>query len=235
MIFANQLINILKSKKEDDKFIQFQKKIINTKLEIIGVKVPNLRKLAKEIFKTGEEVEFNNKTNKYFECVVLEGFLIAFEKDKEKLKQKLKSFFKKMDNWAVVDMVCSGLVCFKKQTDKTDFEYFKSLLLEAHLFTVRFGIVCLIKFFSEAKFNDIVFDALNLVKCGEYYVDMAISWLISEIIIKNVQKAEEIVEKIKLINNFNTFIVNKSVDKVCDSYRVDVKIKEKLKEMKIKW
>lgn len=234
MIKANKIIEILYKEREGFKFVSFQEKIINTKLKIIGVKVPVLRKLAKQIYKQNQIVEFNDVTDDFFECVVLEGFLIGFEKNQEKLKLKLNNFFKKMDNWAVVDMVCASLKYFKKELNKSDFEYFKSLLLSDDLFTVRFGLVCLLKFFSDKQFNDDVFDALKLVKCGEYYVDMAIAWLISEIIIKNVQNAEKIVKKVKLINNLNTFIVNKSVDKVCDSYRVNKSVKQKLRKMKLK-
>ena len=51
---------------------------------------------------------------------------------------------------------------------------------------------------------------------------------------KNPQKAVEIVQKIKLINNFNRFIVNKSVQKCCESFRISKEIKEKLKEMRVK-
>ena len=234
MILAEELIDILKTKKEDVKFVDFQNKIINTRLKIIGVKVPLLRKIAKELYHSQEIVEFNHETDQYFECVVLEGFLIAFEKDKGLLKDKLGKYLKKMDNWAVVDMVCSSLICFKNKAEISDFDYFESLLSNENEFVVRFGIVCLLKFFSADKFNDKVLNSLKSVKCGNYYVDMAIAWLISELIIKNAQNAEKIMKKVLLINNFNSFIVNKSVDKVRDSFRVNKEIKEKLRKMKIK-
>ena len=234
MILADELIEILSNKKEDLKFINFQSKIINTNLKIMGVKVPNLRKFAKEFYKSKTEIEFNEKTDIYFECVLLEGLLIAFETDKDKLKDKLEKFFVKMDNWAVVDMVVSSLIAFKKNLSNDDFEYFKSLLKLKNIFTVRFGIVCLLKFFGDKKHNKEVFEALETVICGEYYVDMAIAWLISEIIIQNPQNAEKIVEKIKLINNLNQFIVNKSVQKVCESFRINDEIKKKLRKMKVK-
>jgi len=234
MILADELIEILESKKEDLKFKNFQEKIINTKLEVVGVKIPELRNLAKQICKKDEDVKFNHQTGKYFECVVLEGFLIAFEKDKKILKEKLENFFIKMDNWAVVDMVVSGMNAFKKSVTIDDFNYFKSLLVSKNKFIVRFGIVCFLKFFSDKKYNDDVIKALETIDCGEYYVDMAIAWLISEIIIKNSQKAIKIMEKVRVINNFNQFIVNKSVQKVCDSYRVSEEIKNELRKMKVK-
>lgn len=233
-ITAKGLINDLYQLKSGDDFIKFQERIINTNLKIIGVKVPNLRKLAQEYYKSGKSIEFNKETDKYFEAVLLEGLLISFEKDRQILKVKLESFFKKMDNWAVVDMVSSSLLAFKKEVNEDDFAYFKSLLKSNHAFTVRFGVVCLFKFFSKTNCNDKVLNALEDVVCGEYYVDMAIAWLISELIVKNTQNAIKIMKKVKLINNFNRFIVNKSVQKVCDSYRISEEIKNELKKMRIK-
>lgn len=233
-MFNIDILKELYKIKQDDIFISFQEKIINTKLKVIGVKIPDLRKLAKEILKKNICVEFNSRTDKYFECVTLEGFLISQEKDKQKLKQSLMAYYEKMDNWAVVDMVCSSLGALKKEKTKDDFEYFKSLLITGKPFIVRFGIVGFLKYFSEAKYNDSVLDALNNIKCGDYYVDMAIAWLISEIIIKNPQNALKIMQKIKLINNLNRFIVNKSVQKCLESFRLNKEIKEKLKEMRIK-
>ena len=183
-----QIFNIvqeLEKLKQDKKFILFQEKIVNTKLKIIGVKIPDLRKLAKAIIKSNNEVIFNNESDKYFESVVLEGFLIAEEKDKQKLKHKLNLFYKKMDNWAVVDMICSSLSVIKKDCKQEDFDYFKSLTKSKDVFTARFGIVGLLKYFSEVKYNEIVLKTLEDIKCGDYYVDMAIAWLISEIIVKS--------------------------------------------------
>lgn len=231
---SKELVSVLDNMKEDERFINFQEKIINTKLKIIGVKIPSLRKFAKECYKNKIQINFNKETDKYFECVVLEGLLISLENSKEDVKIKLCKYFEKMDNWAVVDMVCASLKCFKKQQTIDDFRYFENLTKSKNSFTVRFGIIGLLKFFSDEKYIDELFSVLNNIKCGDYYVDMAIAWLVSEIIIKNVQNAEKIMKKAKLINNFNSFIVNKSVDKVCDSFRVKSEIKQKLKGLKIK-
>jgi len=76
--------------------------------------------------------------------------------------------------------------------------------------------------------------AVGGVKCEKYYVEMAIAWLISEIMIKNTQNAIEIMQKIIKNMQLNKFIINKSIQKACESYRIEQKIKYKLKEMKIK-
>ena len=151
-ITAKEVVNDLYELKGDDDFIKFQQKILNTNLKIIGVRMPSLRKLAREYIKSNKVIEFNKETNKYFEAVCLEGLIISYEKDKQKLKDKLEKFYSKMDNWAVVDMVSSSLVVLKKEVNQEDFDYFKNLLNSKHLFTIRFGVVGLLKYFSN-KYN----------------------------------------------------------------------------------
>jgi len=234
-VISKQLIKELKDLSAGQSFIDFQKKIIKTNKEIIGVRTPVLRKYKKSIIKNNICVHFDDKTDKYFECVLLEGLLIAEEKDISKLKEKLNSFYKKIDNWAIVDMVAGDLKVFKKSKDREeDFSYFKSLLKSQNEFNIRFGIVSLLKWFIDEVFIERTIKALNELDCNFYYVDMAIAWLISEVLIKNPQNAITNMQKIIKNNHFNKFIINKSIQKACDSFRIDIKIKEKLKELRIK-
>lgn len=71
------LINILKAESVGEKFCLFQKKIVNTKLNIFGVKVPILRKLAKQICKEDKAYIFKQSLHNSFEEILLEGFVLA--------------------------------------------------------------------------------------------------------------------------------------------------------------
>ena len=234
IVTEKEIIETLRQLKENEDFIKFQSRIIKTNLIIIGVKTPNLRNLAKEYFRSGKTLCFAEETDKYYEAVLLEGFIISFEKNKEVLKEKLNAFIKKIDNWGVVDQVCSSLNAYKKEVNEEDFNYFESLLNSEKPFTIRFGVVGLMKFFINDLYLDRVLNAVNCIKCADYYVEMGIAWLISEILIRNPQKAKINMQKIFKINHFNKFIINKSIQKACESYRVDDDTKQILKEMKIK-
>ena len=118
--------------------------------------------------------------------------------------------------------------------DDIDFLYFKKLLLSDKPFVVRFGIVAMMKYFIDEKFLEKTIHALNEIKISDYYIDMAIAWLISEIIVKNPQNALENMQKILKINHFNKFVINKAIQKSNESYRIDTKIKEKIRELKVK-
>lgn len=232
---SKQLIEKLEDLSVGQSFIDFQKKIINSKKEIIGVRTPVLRMFKKEIVKNNIYVRFDDITDKYFECVLLEGLLITEEKDISKIKERLNIFYKKIDNWAIVDMVVGDLKVFKKSKNREeDFKYFKNLLKSEKEFTIRFGVVALMKYFLDDKFLDETIKVIDKLVCDFYYVNMAIAWLISEILIKNPQNAIKNMQKIIKNNHFNKFIINKSIQKACDSFRIDKEIKENLKELRIK-
>ena len=232
-VLAKEIINKLEELKSDEDFIGFQEKLLKTNLKVIGVRVPVLRELAKIYFKSGKIIEFNEETDKYFEGVLLEGLIISLIKEKSILKDKLNQFFYKMDNWAVVDMVCSSLCAFKKSFEKEDFEYFLNLIESKDEFTARFGIVALMKFFINKECLDELLIGLNNIKCEKYYVNMAIAWLISEILIKNSQNVEKIMQKIFKINHFNKFVINKSIQKALESCRINNETKQVLRRMKM--
>lgn len=229
----DQLINLLYNLSCGDNFINFQSKIINTQKQIIGVKVPVLRKLAKKINNKEHSGFFKYTKNNSFEEIFLKGLLIVSSGDRESVIKSLNNYYELIDNWAIVDMVAGSIKYLKCKKTQEDFEYFTSLLKSDKEFTVRFGVVCLMKYFINDDFKQII-DELTKIVYGRYYVDMAVAWLISEIIIKNPQNALEIMQDIIKNKQFNKFIINKSLQKARESYRIDNNLKIKLNELKIK-
>ena len=92
----------LKSLK-DEKYLQFNQKIITSKYKFIGIRLPILRKIAKEILKGNWESFIQVSENIYYEEVMLKGFVIAGIKDINKLKDYINSFVLLIDNWAICD------------------------------------------------------------------------------------------------------------------------------------
>ena len=226
------LIKYLTQNSCGDEFIKFSYRIIKTKKEIIGVKVPFLREIAKEIYNVPHDWLYKNFDNKIYEVIMVQGLVIAQE-EKSVAKKMFSQFIKQVDNWAVVDTIV-GSIKFAQKLGIEGFEYFKAFALSKNEFESRFGIIGLMKFYLEKEY---IFETLTVVgdvKCEKYYVEMAIAWLISEIMIKNTQNAIEIMQKIIKNTQLNKFIINKAIQKACESYRIEQKIKYKLKEMKIK-
>ena len=82
----------------DDKLIEFNSKIINTKQEIIGIKTPILRNIAKNIAKGNIESFLEIVNDHYFEESLIEGFVIGYITDKDVFLKYFNSFIKKPYN-----------------------------------------------------------------------------------------------------------------------------------------
>lgn len=228
-MFLNQLYELSCG----EKFVSFQQKIINTKKTIVGVKTPVLRKLAKEIFRSNHDWLFENGENDIFEEVIVKGLVAGMHKDCDFAVSKLNEILPCFDSWAETDTICSSFAFFKGNEEKL-FSYFSSLCESEKEFVCRFGVVCLMKYFLDESHISNTFKALDKVKCDKYYVNMAISWLICEALTKKPQNAVENMQKIIKNHHFNSNIINKAIQKCCDSFRFSDEIKNKLRELKIK-
>ena len=225
----DNMIELLRTKSAGQDFVDFSYKIIKTQKQIVGVRTLELKKLAKEIYKGKHDKLFELGDDKIYEEVMIKGFVLCLHKDSEYVFPRLVKLAQCFDCWAEVDLN-AGLKCVNGAEDNYDF--FCSLLASDKEFVVRLGVVGLMKFFLGEY--ERVLTALDKIKCDKYYVNMAISWLISEILIKNSQNAKEIMQKIIKNHHFNEFIINKGIQKACESFRIDAEIKDKLRKLKTK-
>ena len=104
----NNYIKYLISLKEDD-YKEFSKKLINTKYEMLGIRLPKLRSIAKEILKGNyqEYLKYNNPI--YYEEVMIKGFVIAYSKEESILEKHLYEQIDNIDNWSLCDSFCKSL------------------------------------------------------------------------------------------------------------------------------
>ena len=93
-------------KLEDVKYRNFTSKLTKTKYPLIGVRIPILKKIAKEL--KGKDISFCNAV--YFEEIMVEGLMIGYLNDAEEVIEKLKNFVLKIDDWSVCDSCCANLV-----------------------------------------------------------------------------------------------------------------------------
>ena len=127
---------------QDQKYKDFNSKLIPniSNDKVIGVKVPEIRKLAKEIKDEPYINEFLNELpHKYQEENILHGILLPLVyKDIDELLNKLDVFLKYADNWAVTNTICPKL--FKKYPNKV-YEQIKKWLKSKDEYIIRFGVV----------------------------------------------------------------------------------------------
>lgn len=230
-------LNLLKtlSKNEIIEDVERHKRIINSNQEIIGISMKNIRDVAKNISKNSKESFLKlagQKTvyNSYYEETLIEGLVLAEEKDLEKQFLLLKEWSKKIDNWSTCDSVVTTLKGLKKSKEKDlYFEKYKSLCFDKNEFVSRFGIVVLMSCYLEEHYIDAILETMKNIKNRAYYVDMAIAWLISMAFVINEKKVYDLLKD----KTLDKFIQNKAISKCRDSFRVSQENKEKLKMLKM--
>lgn len=221
-----KFIKYLKSNSEIE-YRKFNQKIIaNKNIKIIGIRVPKLKEIAKEISK-GNYIEFiKYNTHKYYEENTLHGLILGYIKiDETSLLKMLDQFIPFIDNWSTCDTVCANL----KQFKKIDINKINKYLNSSNPWSVRVGLVLLLDHYIKKDNLNYIFNACNSIKLDDYYVKMALAWLISICYIKYPENTLKYLKN----NNIDKFTLNKTISKICDSHRISKLNKEKLKKIKV--
>lgn len=204
----------------EESYKEFNSKIIFTNYEMLGIRLPKLRILAKEIFKTDYK-EFLNINITYYEEAMLYLLVIALIKDIDELMLYFPKALDLIDNWALCDSFCGSLKIvinnkeyFLKVIDK--------LLKSDKTYNVRVGLVLLLNYYVSEDYLDLIFKYLDNINSDEYYINMAEAWLLCEIFIKYQSDGLKYLEN----NKLNSFTINKTISKIRDSFRVSKEIKE---------
>lgn len=223
----NNFLEFLYSKR-DTKYLEFHSKLLKDKTNLIGIRVPILKEIAKKISKGDYLSFFQNNTHNTYEEKMIHGLVIGYLNIsfKELLKE-LDLFIPYVDNWAINDVVCANLKAFKKYP-KEGYTYIQKLLKDKNSWYIRFGLVLLLDFYINEDYIDNILDIANNIKSTDYYVQMANAWLISICFIKFEEKTYQFL----LNNELDDFTFNKSISKICDSYRVEKLVKEELRKLR---
>ena len=215
---------------QDVKYRDFHKSLVlNSKYEMIGIPVPVMRDIAKQIAKSNIEDYLKYVQDKYYEEVLIQGLVISHIKDETLFYKRFKEFIKKIDNWAICDSFCSSLKIVRKYEKK----YFKEaidLALKKKEFISRVGLVIILNHFVKQENLNTIFNMLNNINSDLFYINMAEAWLVCEIYIKHPEECKVFIAK----NNLNNFTQNKAISKIRDSYRVSIQDKEMLNKYKRK-
>lgn len=217
----------------DDKYKEFHSSLCPNTDNIIGVRVPVLRKFAKELLKEIDWQEYiENAWDEYYEEVMLQGMIIGIASKNKNINEVIKyidDFVPKIDNWAVCDTFCAGLKITEKNLEYM-WKYIQKYIKSEKEFELRFAIVMMLDYYIKEEYVDEVIKILDNIKNKEYYVQMAIAWTISVAFVKFEDKTMKYLNN----NSLDDFTYNKSIQKIIESYRVNEKIKGKLKKMKRK-
>jgi 3-methyladenine DNA glycosylase AlkD len=222
-----QFIDYLYSIK-DEKYKEFHSGIcLNCKYEILGIRLPNLRKIAKEISKTNIEEFLKVSNDKYYEEVMIQGLVISDIKDEPTFYKYFKEYINKIDNWALCDTFCNSIKIVKNYEDKYFNEAIK-LSLNDEEFISRVGLIIILNHFIKEENLSKIFETLNKIETDKYYTNMAEAWLVCEMYTKYPNETLKFIKS----NKLNKFTHNKAISKIHDSYRVSPQEKEYLNKLR---
>lgn len=221
--FINELYS-----KQDKTYLNFHKKLLNNdEINLIGIRIPTLRKIAKEIAKNDYKGYIKYCTHQTYEENTIHGLILGYIKvETDELLKLIDAFLSFNNNWATNDVTVSNLKAFKKLPIETTYKYLKS----ENPWEIRFGLTLLLTYYINENNINTILKICNTIKNENYYVKMANAWLIS---ICYIKYKEETLKYLKN-NNLDKFTFNKAISKICDSYRVSKEDKEYLKTLKIK-
>ena len=219
----NELIKYLNSLSSSS-YKDFNKKIVNSKYEVLGVSVPVLKKLAKELSKTDYKSLLKLMKFNSYEEVILAFLIISNIKDYKEATNYLKEYVTYIDSWGVTDTFASSFKIVKKNKQQT-LSLIDELIKDEYTFSKRLGYILLLDYYIDREHLRLIFDYIKKEESKEYYVQMAISWLLSVMYVKYTNETYDFLKDSKL----DDFVVRKTVSKVQDSFRVSKEDKERIK------
>lgn len=215
----------------DQKYCVFSHSLIPTNLDMIGVRIPIQKQIAKSVAKEDwEQVQcyLSTTTPKTYEEINVWGLVMAYAKMPESCRQEfLWKFAHHIDNWASCDTIVMATKNIGKNLD-TYWDFAVKLVRDDYIFARRVGIVSMLSYYLTDDYIDIVLDEIVQIRDQEYYVQMAIAWLVATALAKHYDKTVKILQDRRL----DEWTHNKAIVKACESFRISPAQKEYLRSLR---
>lgn len=193
---------------------------------IIGVRVPDARRLAKEYGKDPECRDFLRALpHKYYDENMLHGILLSGLKDYEECVQAVEEFLPYVDNWAVCDIL-SPKVFRKHRTELI--AKVREWSASEKTYTCRFGLEMLMTHYLDEDFRPEYLEIPAGVCSEEYYVNMMIAWFFATALAKQWEAAIPYLRD----NRLGAWVHNKTIQKARESFRITQEQKAYLKTLR---
>lgn len=214
---------------QDNAYKDFQSSLLPMvdQNRIIGVRTPILRKLAQKINQDGMMDDFIlSVPHNFFEENQLHAFIISEIRDFDSAVRAVDKFLPYVDNWATCDQMSPKI--FAKNTGKL-LPYIKKWIKSKHVYTVRFGVLCLMRYFLDELFDTKYADMVACIKSDEYYINMMRAWYFATAAAKQYDNILPYFQN----NIMDSWTHNRAIQKSIESYRIPPEHKAELKKYKI--
>ncbi len=212
----------------EDNYKEFSASLIPNVKNMLGVRLPMLRNVAKEIARDDWKECFEWKDIIYFEENMLQGMVLGYAKaDIEELLVYLRRFIPKIDNWSVNDSFCNSFKIAKKnQNEVWDFlmEYRES----NKEYEIRIVAVMLMCYFLDDNYIDRVLEVLKELDASKYYASMGIAWAYATAWSKYPEKTKKYLKE----HEIDSDTYKKTLQKCLESNKVSAEDKEYIRGIK---
>lgn len=212
---------------QDEDYRAFHAKLVPgiDENRIIGVRTPELRKLAKSFAKDERVGEFLAQLpHEYYEERNLHGFIISELKDYDDTLREIDRFLPVVDNWATCDLLSPKAFKQKKNRERLLVDI-RRWMESKEPYTIRFGIEMLMSHYLDDDFRREYLEWVADVTNEHYYVRMMVAWYFATALAKQFDEAVAYIEKRRLPE----WTHRKAIQKAIESFRVTPANKEYLR------
>ena len=196
--------------------------------DIIGVRTPELRKLAKQLTKDERVGEFLAVLpHRFLDEMNLHGFIISEIKDYDECLEQIERFLPYVNNWTTCDLLSPKAFKQKKNRDRL-IEDIKRWMASDEPFTIRFGIEMLLSFYLDEDFKPEYLKWVSKIRHDHYYVKMMVAWYFATALAKQWDATLPYIKNMTM----EKWTHNKAIQKAVESYRITPEQKELLKSYK---
>ena len=223
-------IRIELEKIAEENYRIFATKLIPNVDNLLGVRLPRLRKIAKKIAQLDYEYYLAMDDPLYFEEVMLQGMIIGEIKlPWNERSRYVKHFTSKINNWSICDSFCCGLK-FEASEKEIVWQFLQPYFASDAPYDIRCAVVMLLFHFVNDEYLQKVFTLFNQIKNDDYYVKMAVAWAISIYFRELPKLTMAYLQK----NQLDDWTYNKALQKITESLKVDFNTKIIIRTMKRK-
>lgn len=214
----------------EEKFQKFTSGLIPGSDRILGVRIPVIRSLAKQIAKGDFRSYLADARDDSYEEIILQGFVIGYAKaDMDELLRYVKDFIPKIHDWSVNDCFCATFKIARKHREKV-WDFLMQYAASESEFKQRFVAVMLMDHYMEEAYIGRVFKVWDGLTHEGYYRKMGVAWGVATAYAKFPEETRAYLSD----NHLDDFTYNKAIQKMIESYRVPERDKEILRAMKRK-
>ena len=199
---------------------------------VLGIRVPDLRKLAARIAKDGWEAYLDTADTYYMEERMLQGMVLGCirpDADVEVYLHRVTQFVWNINSWSVCDTFkFGGGKKFVEANKDRLWEYLKTWMHAEGEYEIRFGVVMAMQLFTDEEHIDELLSLYDDIRHEGYYVRMAVAWALSVCFVRFPERTLAYLKQ----NTLDNFTYNKALQKIIESYRVDAGTKDVIRAMK---